>query len=384
MRSHEHEEWVRLARAVPIQTEIERRGIKLRRSGAELIGPCPRCGGEDRFAINTKKQVWNCRGCETGGDAIKLIAHLDNVDFITACTTLTGKPPPPKRNGNDIASKPREVVIDEFPYHGENGNVVLATERVEYQNLDGSFVLKDDKRKKTFRQKRPDPNRPGKWLYKVQGVRVVPYRLPDVVEAIANDHLVLVPEGEAKCNLLASWNLAATCNAGGAKNWKPEHAAFLKDADVVLVPDNDSVGWEHVHLVGASLVGIAKRIRVLVLPGLLPKGELSIGQSLAVRGNSSMSWSPKRPTGKHRPIIRRTNRKPTLSGPRKSFWTPSPKCRRALKPPVSASGSPKNSASTVLTLMPRSRRVAPKPKVQRRCTVTGTSNRRPSQPTAML
>jgi hypothetical protein len=32
--------------------EAERRGIKLKRVGAEHIGPCPKCGGDDRFAIN--------------------------------------------------------------------------------------------------------------------------------------------------------------------------------------------------------------------------------------------------------------------------------------------------------------------------------------------
>ena len=269
----DREAWIRRARAVPIEREVERRGIKLKRVGAEYVGPCPLCGGDDRFAINADKAVWNCRGCTKGGDVIALVRHLDGLTFTAAIEMLAG-PPPKKANGKDTASKPREIVTAEFLYHDENGNVVLATERVEYQNPDSTFVLKDGTRKKKFIQKRPDPDRPGKWLYKVPGVRVVPYRLPDVIEAIANDHLVLVPEGEAKCDLLASWNLAATCNAGGAKNWKAEHAAFLKDADVILVPDNDSAGWEHVHLVGASLVGIAKRIRVLVLPGLLPKGDI--------------------------------------------------------------------------------------------------------------
>jgi DNA primase len=95
-----------------------------------------------------------------------------------------------------------------------------------------------------------------------------------VVEAIGNDHPIYIVEGESKADLLASWNLTATCNVGGAKHWKPEHAAFLKDADVVLIPDNDDAGWAHIHIVGGSLVGIAKRIRVLHLPGLAPKGDI--------------------------------------------------------------------------------------------------------------
>jgi hypothetical protein len=172
------------------------------------------------------------------------------------------------------------VKVAEYLYHDETGNVVSAQERVEYQNPDGTFVLKDGKRKKIFRQKRPDPDHPGKWIKKIKDdngnlvIPIVPYRLPQLIKAIANDDLVLVVEGEAKADLLANWNIAATCNAGGAKKWKPEHAAFLKGADVILVPDRDEAGFQHINVVGYSLVGIAKRVRVLLLPDLRPKGDI--------------------------------------------------------------------------------------------------------------
>ena len=67
--------WSAKARAVRIEDEIVRRGIKLR-GKIERVGPCPKCGGEDRFSINTKKGVWNCRQCGVGGDVIKLVEHL--------------------------------------------------------------------------------------------------------------------------------------------------------------------------------------------------------------------------------------------------------------------------------------------------------------------
>lgn len=103
---------------------------------------------------------------------------------------------------------------------------------------------------------------------------MVPYRLPQVLEAIATGQPVLIVEGEAKADLLWSWNVAATCCAGGAKKWKPEHSAFLHGADVVLLPDNDGVGWEHVNVVGSSLSGIAKRIRVLALSDAKAKDDV--------------------------------------------------------------------------------------------------------------
>src|SRR5262245_38647481 len=83
------------ARAISFESEITRRGIKLRKQGAELVGPCARCGGVDRFSINTRKQVFNCRGCSVGGDVIALVQHIDSCGFTTAVETLTGERPRP-------------------------------------------------------------------------------------------------------------------------------------------------------------------------------------------------------------------------------------------------------------------------------------------------
>src|SRR5262245_4266136 len=82
-------EWLARARAVRIEDEITRRGVKLTGRGPERSGPCPRCGGIDRFAINTSKQIWNCRGCQRGGDVISLVQHLDGCNFNAAIATLS-------------------------------------------------------------------------------------------------------------------------------------------------------------------------------------------------------------------------------------------------------------------------------------------------------
>jgi hypothetical protein len=271
-------EWVARARAAPIENEIKRRGIKLR-GKVERTGPCPKCGGDDRFSVNTAKQVFFCRQCGARGDVIDLVMFLDGCDFVHAATALAGEPPP-KTNGKDHpqSAEPasaKRVVARCFDYFDEGGNLLFAAERIEFQNADGSFVVAaNGKRKKTFRQKRPDPDRPGQWINNVDGVRAVPYKLPEVIEAAGNDHFIVVVEGEAKADLLWSWNIPATCCAGGAKKWCDEHSEFLRGAEVVILPDNDEPGREHADMVGALLQGIAKSVRVLELRGLGPKEDI--------------------------------------------------------------------------------------------------------------
>jgi CHC2 zinc finger len=222
--------WVEQARSVPIEDELARRGIKLARRGSELIGPCPRCGGDDRFGVNIVKQIFNCRGCGKGGDIIDLVQHLDGVDFTTACTKLAGDRSA-KGNGKDEpAAEPKKVVAAKYRYEDEAGNLLFEVLRIEYQNAAGSFVLNDGKHKKTFRQRRPDPEQPSKWIWNLDGVRTVPYQLPQLLEAVGNGYSVLIVEGEAKADLLWSWNAPATCCAGGAGKWTATHAEYLAGA----------------------------------------------------------------------------------------------------------------------------------------------------------
>ncbi len=301
--------WIGRARSVPIEAEIKHRGIKLRGAGVERVGPCPRCGGDDRFSINVSKQVFNCRGCGGRGDVIDLVMFLDSCDFVRAGTALAGEPPPKaKSNGNGKASfEPKKVAAGRYDYETADGSLAFRVVRVEYQNPDdGSFVEVEDeigrrKRKKTFRQCRPDPERLGKWIWNVDGVPVVPYRLPELIEAIGTGHFVVIAEGEAKVDLLRSWNVPATCNAQGAKKWRTEHAKFLRGADVVILPDNDEPGREHGEVVAASLQGLAASIRVLELPDLPPKGDVidwatnggTVEQLHDLIAREAKSWTPK-------------------------------------------------------------------------------------------
>lgn len=58
-----------------------------RESSKEMSGPCPRCGGQDRFHVTS--EWFFCRSChEKRGDAIEFMCWLHGVSFQAACAIL--------------------------------------------------------------------------------------------------------------------------------------------------------------------------------------------------------------------------------------------------------------------------------------------------------
>jgi putative DNA primase/helicase len=111
------------ARAIPIEDECARRNIRLKRASAvERVGPCPICGGTDRFSINIHKGVFNCRGCGGRGDIIGLTIFLDGCTFPEAIERLTGEdctsfrcfpePPDPARLAREKAQAEFETELE--------------------------------------------------------------------------------------------------------------------------------------------------------------------------------------------------------------------------------------------------------------------------------
>ena len=98
------------ASAVRIEDEIERRGIKLV-GRVDRCGPCPQCGGKDRFSINVRKQVFLCRGCDARGDVIALAQFLDGCDFREAVELLTGERASVPRQARDEGEPPQAKII---------------------------------------------------------------------------------------------------------------------------------------------------------------------------------------------------------------------------------------------------------------------------------
>ncbi len=158
-----------------------------------------------------------------------------------------------QRNGQ--AKKTPSTIAETYDYCDASGKLIFQAVRME---------------PKGFRQRRPDGN--GGWVWSVKGCEVLPYRLPELLQSSGT---VFVVEGEKDAHSIESIGLVATCNASGSGKWKPGHAKHLAGRDVVILPDHDDAGRRHAEQVAVSLPSIAKTIKVIELPGLPDKGDVS-------------------------------------------------------------------------------------------------------------
>ena len=120
---------------------------------------------------------------------------------------------------------------------------------------------------KGFKQRRPDPAAEGKWIWNLQGVDPIPYRLPELITAAKAGETVFIAEGEKDVAALVKNGFVATCNSGGAGKWQAGFAQYFEGAKAVcIIADKDTKGREHAAAVAASLKGKLPSVKVLELP----------------------------------------------------------------------------------------------------------------------
>jgi putative DNA primase/helicase len=176
-------------------------------------------------------------------------------------TLVKGYHPP--NHGASVAQKPRDIVAT-YRYEDEEGNLLFEVVR-----------CKDKDGKKSFYQRRPDPDNPDKRIYNMKGVRWVLYHLPDIIKAKQAGQTIYLVEGEKDADNLNRRDLIATTSPMGSGNWRKEYAETLRGADVVIIPDNDDPGRAYAERAANSLYGVAARVRMIMLSDLPEKGDVS-------------------------------------------------------------------------------------------------------------
>jgi hypothetical protein len=165
---------------------------------------------------------------------------------------------PRKANGD---AKPFSPTVARYTYRAANGTPYLQVQRT---------AAKD------FYQHHWDGE---KWLKGAPDGQKIPYCLPELL-AGPSTAPVYICEGEKDCDNLAKLGFVATCNSEGAdtgtgKKWTPDLNQYFKDRTVYVLADNDDKGHKHAQHVARNLDSVAASVRVVELPDLPPKGDVS-------------------------------------------------------------------------------------------------------------
>jgi putative DNA primase/helicase len=233
-------------------------------AAAEWCGPCPiHDGTHDKFYVDSRTGLWHCHSkCGRGGDVFQLEKELSGLpDFPAAkraVLELIGRGPEMEERA------PEWEVVAEYIYRDETGGPLFRVQRKRRMGATGW--------EKTFAQSRWLD---GRWVSGVKGVRLVPYRLPELVAAEMMEP-VFVCEGEKDVDRLAGVGLTATCNPMGAGKARmfSDWLGYFRGRHLVILPDNDLPGRKHAAEVAGVLLPVAAAVRVLELPGLPEKGDL--------------------------------------------------------------------------------------------------------------
>ena len=276
-------------------------------SNREWRSPCPvHQGTRDSFAINSETGLAQCHSqCGRGWDMISFEQEISGLDFPRAkdrVFELVGRPKVPWEERNveaiyDYTDAEGAVLYQVLRYHG-----------------------------KEFKQRRPDGN--GGHAWGLGGCAPVPYRL----QKLRNAEFVAVCEGEKDCLTMERLGVCATCNNGGAGNFRPELAPHFNGKHVAVFPDNDDKGREHALKVAALLAPVAKSLKIVELPDLPLKGDvtdfvLAGGTLAAIRElyRKAQPWTPEWQFGANLPSendawVRSISQEVEAAGGVTEFW----------------------------------------------------------------
>ena len=232
--------------ANPLARFLVERGYELRSAGKNFVtNACPvehHKRHHRPITIDTENDLWHCNDCKRGGSIIDWLMIEKHLSAAEAMRMLGAG-----RNG----SKPVARLVGTYDYVGESGKLLFQCCRYE---------------PKDFKQRQPDGK--GGWIWNLQGVRRVLYRLPELLRGLKRGFQVILVEGEKDVDRLAELGFpaAVTCNPLGAGKWQEEFSETLRGANVFVIADKDKAGREHAQKVAASLHGKAGRVSVLELP----------------------------------------------------------------------------------------------------------------------
>jgi hypothetical protein len=191
--------------------------------------------GLPAFSPNENRELVQIKDVAPGRQAV------DDATIAAALATIKAIPPQPSK------------IVKTYDYTDATGALLYQVCRLE---------------PKSFRQRRPHKN--GGWIWEAGEQRVL-YRLLELLQY--PDATVFLTEGEKDADRVAELGHCATTVASG--KWTPECVQALADRDVWILQDNDDAGRKRAREAAEALHGTSKTIRIVQLPGLADKGDIS-------------------------------------------------------------------------------------------------------------
>jgi hypothetical protein len=153
-------------------------------------------------------------------------------------------------------AKVRSAIVAEYIYRQADGTPYLRVERTEPKGH--------------FRQSHWTGDA---WVTGKPAGPKLPYRLPEMLAAVHDP--VFVCEGEKDADALLGRGFIATTASEGAGKWTADLNHYFEGRTVYILPDNDEPGRKHARQVADHLSSVAAEVRIVTLPGLPPKGDVS-------------------------------------------------------------------------------------------------------------
>ena len=232
------------------------------------------CGG-----AKSSGQGWVCR-CPAHDDANasmsitekdgKLLyychAGCDQKTLHEVITNMTGPSNLPVQHTPSPGKKaPVAHIVDTYDYTDEHGELAYQVCRMEPK----TFL----QRRKARESDAMETIRSG-WVWNLKDTPLYPYNLVELLKLPLQKSIIIV-EGEKDVIRLAKIGVVATTNSSGAGKWRPEFAKYFKGRTVIIIPDNDPAGHNHAVDIWESLDNVASRIKIVRLPGLGQKQDIS-------------------------------------------------------------------------------------------------------------
>ena len=229
-----------------------------------------RFGAKESKSVLIKELVWRDHEAGTGGGYLAM--HKLALGGLPEARTLGGgaakanghTAPGKAANGHAGKVPPWQNIGKRYGYLDAAGHLVLEVVRT----LTGS---------PRFLQRRPDPTNRSGWKWSLKDIprdaRPL-YRLPELLAS--GSEVTWICEGEKDADSLAALGLIATTAIGGTGGgWRAAYNGYFAGKPVVILPDNDPPGRAHAAIVARALFGVASSVKVLALPGLAEKGDVT-------------------------------------------------------------------------------------------------------------